>query len=275
MTALLERRTDPVAQLEARGWTPYFARNGVALYHADGLDLLPDLPAESFDALITDPPYCSGGTQAAERQRDPAEKYCQAGDTKGRPSFAGDHLDQRSFEFWATLWLRLCCRALRSGGYGLVFADWRQLPTMTDALQAGGFTWRGVMPWDKGRGSRAPHTGYLRHQAEYVAWGTRGPCLKADGRGPFDGVISATVRRNEKRHITGKPVELIRQLVRIAPPGGMILDPFAGSATTLVSAMLEGRRAIAIERSEAYCEIGARWCEEIVSRGEDAIPRAA
>jgi hypothetical protein len=55
----------------------------------------------------------------------------------------------------------------------MCFTDWRQLPMLTDVLQAGGFVWRGVMPWDKTESSRAPHTGYFRHQCEYVVWGPR------------------------------------------------------------------------------------------------------
>lgn len=275
MAAQLDPRSQVIDRLKKAGRKPYFSAGGVALYWSDCLDLLSDLPADLVDAVIADPPYCSGGTSSADRSRDPVAKYCQNSDAKGRPTFEGDHLDQRSFAFWSTLWIRLCHRAARRGGYAFVFADWRQLPTLTDVLQAGGFVWRGLMPWDKGRSARAPHTGYLRHQAEYVGWGTKGPCLKADGRGPFDGVIHEPVRRTEKRHITGKPVAIVRQLVRIAPPGGLILDPFAGSGPTLVAALLEGRQAIGIERSEAYCEIAADWCRDVIARGEEALPRAA
>lgn len=278
MKAQKEARTDVVALLRTRGFEPYFESNGVALYHADGLDLLPCLPAEFFAATITDPPYCSGGTSASDRARDPVQKYCQGGDAKGRPSFGGDHLDQRSFAFWSTLWLRLAFRSMRSGGYALVFSDWRQLPTLTDALQASGHVWRGIIPWNKGRASRAPHTGYFRHQAEYVAWGTKGPCLRADGRGPFDGVINASIRRNQKLHITGKSLEAMRELVKVVAPGGSILEPFAGSSTTLAAAMLAGRPAIGIEREEAYCEISARRLSAIAAgRGPESeeLPAAA
>ncbi|MGC1272808.1 MAG: site-specific DNA-methyltransferase [Planctomycetaceae bacterium] len=275
MAARLDPRTQVADRLKKTGWKPYFDGGGVALYHADGLDLLPDLPPDVVDAVITDPPYSSGGATIAERQRDPAAKYCQDGDAKGRPSFGGDQLDQRSYGYWGTLWTRLVHRAMRPGGYFLCFSDWRQLPTQTDILQAGGFVWRGTIVWDKGPSARAPHTGYARHQAEYVIWGTKGRCERADGRGPFAGVVSESVRRSEKRHMTGKPVALMRRLGAIAPPGGLILDPFAGSATTLVAAILEGRQAIAIERSEAYCEIGAEWCRNVLERGEDAVARAA
>lgn len=55
------------------------------------------------------------------------------------------------------------------------------------------------------------------------------------------------------RHPTVKPVELIRYLVKlVCPPGGLFLDPFAGSGTAGVAALAEGRRAILIEREDQY-----------------------
>ncbi len=263
-----EFRPGVVAYLSGLGIEPYYARDGLTLYRGEELDLLPHLPADSIDALITDPPYCSGATSSAGRAADPVAKYCQGGNALGRPTFGGDHLDQRSFRYWCTLWIRLALRATKQGGYGMVFSDWRQLPAMTDALQAGGFMWRGIVPWDKGRRSRAPHTGYFRHQAEYISWGTKGPCLKALGRGPFDGVISAQINYRDKLHITGKSVEAMQHLVRAVPPGGMIVDPFAGSSTTLLAAAIEGRQCIGIEREESYCEISAKRLDDYFSRGD-------
>ena len=57
-------------------------------------------------------------------------------------------------------------------------------------------------------------------------------------------------------HPTVKPSALMRHLVRlVAPPGGIVLDPFAGSGTTLVAAQAEGMNAIGIEREAEYVEI--------------------
>ena len=57
-------------------------------------------------------------------------------------------------------------------------------------------------------------------------------------------------------HPTVKPSALMRWLVRlVTPPDGTILDPFAGSGTTLVAALAEGRQAIGIEREAEYVEI--------------------
>ncbi|MCZ5321894.1 hypothetical protein O5699_04105 [Escherichia coli] len=69
----------------------------------------------------------------------------------------------------------------------MVFSDWRQLPALTDAFQAGGVLWRGLVVWDKTQASRAPHTGYFRHQAEYVVWGSNGKSRQMPARWPVPG----------------------------------------------------------------------------------------
>ncbi len=240
---------------------PYFERGSIRLYHADALDVLPVLPAASVAALVTDPPYCSGGLSAAERTRDPIVKYCHEGNACGRPTFSGDARDQRSFAFWASTWLRLSRRVVRPGGYALVFSDWRQLPTATDSLQAAGFIWRGLIAWNKGRAARAPHKGYFRHQCEYIAWGTNGSCSAAEASGPYDGCFEEHVLRADKHHLTGKPTPVMRRLIECVPVGASVLDLFAGSCTTGVACALTGRAFIGCELSEEYCEIGARRLE--------------
>lgn len=54
-------------------------------------------------------------------------------------------------------------------------------------------------------------------------------------------------------HPTVKPLALMRWLVRlVTPPGGLVLDPFAGSGTTVEAGMLEGFRVVGIERGAEY-----------------------
>ncbi len=188
------------------------------------------------------------------RQADPSKKYVQGGTKRQYPSFSGDVKDQRSWGYWCTLWISECLRTLKNGGYFLMFSDWRQLPTATDALQAGGVIWRGIIAWDKTRSARPPHKGYFRHQCEYIVWGSKGPLPKND-RGPFDGCFHFPVLQSDKFHMTGKPTDLMRELVKVAPPDGVILDPFAGSGTTCVAATLEGRKFIGVEIEPVYAEI--------------------
>ena len=57
-----------------------------------------------------------------------------------------------------------------------------------------------------------------------------------------------------RRHQTEKPVELMRQLVRICLPGGMVCDPFCGSGTTIEAAVLEGYSAGGIECVRHHAE---------------------
>jgi len=60
------------------------------------------------------------------------------------------------------------------------------------------------------------------------------------------------------RHPTEKPVALMRLLIESSSlPGEIVLDPFAGVGSTLVAAVVTGRRAIGIEIDERYAEIAA------------------
>lgn len=247
--------------------TPYFDQDGIILYHAKDWQVLPDLEPESVDALITDPPYASGGLSTVSRLTSPDTKYCQNGKTLGRPTFTGDNRDQRSWMAWCALWLSQSLEAMKAESYALSFIDWRQLPAMTDAFQSAGILWRGVAAWDKGRGSRAPHTGYFRHQCEYLVWGTKGKCPKRPGVGPFDGCLKFPVKQKDKHHMTGKPTELLLELVKLAPEGGTVFDPFAGSSTSGVACALSGRKWIGVELSEEYCEISAKRIEQAL-KGE-------
>lgn len=229
------------------------------LYCGDSLELLQhDLVA---DALITDPPYSSGGINAGTRRCSAQEKYIG----KSGPQYAdfyGDNRDARSWSLWMTLWLGQSMKILKDGSYVLLFTDWRQLPATTDALQAGGYIWRGVVPWDKTASSRAPHTGYFRHQCEYVVWGSKGGLSKSGHGGPWPGFITQRVIPQEKLHMTAKPLKLMQELVEPVIPGGTILDPFMGSGTTGVAAVSSGRKFIGFEMSNHYFDVACKRLEE-------------
>jgi len=244
--------------------TPYYqSQDGkISLYCGEALDLLRDIPAETIGGLISDPPYSSGGLTRSDRSQSTTAKYVQTGTVNPRPSFSGDNRDQRGWEYWSGIWIAMAMPAMRESAYAFIFSDWRMLPSATDVFQAGGLTWRGIIPWNKGRGSRAPNQGYFRHQCEYVVWGTKGRSPIVD-EGPYDGFYSCTTKQSDKHHQTGKPTELMQWLV--SRTTGTVLDPFAGSGTTLVAAMQSDREAIGIEREEAYCEITAKRLEAIAA----------
>lgn len=223
------------------------------LYHGDCLKFLAELPSDCVDALITDPPYSSGGLHMGTRQQPTASKYMQGSHSR-HADFAGDHRDQRSHLAWSVLWLSEAYRALKPGAAVCIFSDWRQLPITTDALQAAGFTWRGVAAWDKTEGVR-PQLGRFRAQAEFMIWGSKGR-MPLDRQAPvLPGVIRSPVRKADKHHMTGKPTELMREVVKLCERGGTILDPFAGSGTTLIAAQLEGFNWLGSEMLEHNIQV--------------------
>ena len=88
-----------------------------------------------------------------------------------------------------------------------------------------------------------------------MVWGSNGH-MPLDRAAPvLPGVFRQAMPASGKRqHQTEKPLEVMRDMLRIVEPGGIILDPFAGSGTTILAAKLEGYSAVGIELSDHYAE---------------------
>jgi len=229
--------------------------NRIRLFQGDALAVLRDLPAASADAVVTDPPYSSGGQSTSARKADPADKYQLGGTKRSYPAMLGDNKDQHSFLAWAALWLSECWRIARDGSPLLVFSDWRQVPVMSDAVQAAGWTWRGLVVWDKP--TARPDKGRFRNQAEYILFASKGRHERATER-CLPGVYRHSVDPRRKVHLTGKPEPLLRDLLEVTTPGGLVLDPFMGSGTTGLACLTTGRGFVGIELSPEYFEIARR-----------------
>ncbi|WP_347467548.1 DNA-methyltransferase [Burkholderia stagnalis] len=228
------------------------------LYCGDALQFLPDLAG--VHALITDPPYSSGGQFRSDRALGVHAKYVQSDSGNlALPEFSGDNRDQRGFHFWSALWSGAALRACVPGAVACVFTDWRQLPVTTDYLQAGGWVWRGVVPWVKT--SARPQPGRFRAQCEYVVWGSAGTMPLDRGVDVLPGFYEyASPARRE--HVTQKPLGLMADLLRIVPPGSTVLDPFMGSGTTGVAAVQCGHDFVGIELSPHIFDSACRRIEE-------------
>lgn len=256
---------------------PYYEDDACTIYHGEALDVLRQLPEGSCDVLLTDPPYSSGGMFRGDRTKDTKDKYTVPGGGGGSAfrivdygSFAGDSRDQRSWSVWVGAWSWAALRVVRLGGHAFMFSDWRQLPAGTDALQLGGWTWRGVVVWDKGQDRGLPVRGFFRSNIEFIACGTSGPITDRADVTEFPGaLVTAPVRSGgvDRQHPTEKPVALLRHLLGIVPrESPVVLDPFMGSGTTLRAAKDVGATAIGIEIEERYCEIAAkRLAQEVLA----------
>lgn len=234
------------------------------LHLGDCLEYLRTLPDGSVDAVVTDPPYSSGGMVRGDRMMSTRDKYQSSDVIVEHPTFTGDNRDQRSFGYWCALWLSEARRASKPGSMVCIFTDWRQLPTTTDVIQAGGWVWRGIVPWDKVMARPMP--GRFRAQAEYMVWGTNGPRDFSTEGEPVYGVgvfRHQTTPTDEREHSTQKPEGLLKDIVEVAcGPNTTVLDPFAGSGTTGVAAIRMGRNFIGCEISPEYHAIATRRLKE-------------
>ncbi|MCH8156319.1 MAG: site-specific DNA-methyltransferase [Nitrospinae bacterium] len=100
------------------------------------------------------------------------------------------------------------------------------------------------------RKRRPPHMGHIERSAYESQDG--GPRLMLS-------VLEVPSTHGYAVHPTQKPVEFITHLLNYScPPGGLVLDPTAGSGSTLLAAKDSGRRAVGIEIDERYCEAAAK-----------------
>lgn len=225
--------------------------DGWAAIQGDALVELRKLEGAELSAIISNPPYASGGMSMGEKARSTRDKYTSFGEQGNPyPDFSGDALAQRAWTSFLHEVMAAARKACKPGAVCALFVDWRQLPALTDAIQWAGWTWRGVAVWDK-MNSR-PQLGRFRQQCEYIVWGSNGPLPVERGVSVLPGLFQvANVPTHERWHQTQKPIELMRQVVRLCKPGGCICDPFAGSGSTLLAALQEGYQALGIEQ-EAY-----------------------
>lgn len=199
----------------------------VTLYEGDCLDVLPMLEKGSVDAVVTDPPYGIGYDTSNSTQQ-------------GIQKFQPIHGDDKEFD--PSPWMEF-----------------------RDVLMWGANNYCSRIPsrvgqwyfWDK---VTRNDIGVRIGEGEY-AWHKLG--TKPRGfRHLWSGAYRASERDERSDHPTQKPVELMRWCLRLMPNATTILDPFAGSGTTAIAAMKEGRRCILIERDPHYCEIIRRRVRE-------------
>ena len=231
---------------------PYWSDETCALYLGDCRELMLDLPWA--DCAIADPPYgetslkwdkwpdgwvslvtsrslwCFGSLRMFLERRDEFALWKLSQDIaweKHNGSSSASDRFKRVHE-WSAHWYR--------GEWASIY---HQAPTTSDAVKR-----------------------QVRRKHRPPQWGSIGAAAYAseDG-GPrlMRSVIRVRSMHGRAIHPSEKPLGVLDPLITYScPPGGLVLDPFAGSGSTLDAARCSGRRAIGIEADERYCELAAR-----------------
>ena len=215
----------------------------IELHNDDSIRFLQGQKSDTFDLVVADPPYSSGGMTRSDRSMTTKGKYL-SGDSGNIPKlldFEGDNRDQRSYLAWSYLWMSEAMRCMKDGAVIVVFTDWRQLPITTDAVQAAGFVWRGIVPWYK-QASR-PMADRFTSSCEYAIWCTKGvrSVDMGDKEAKYPEGFYQYRPPSNRIHVTEKPVELYRHIYQVCRDGAHILDPFLGSGNSAIAAHQEGR----------------------------------
>ncbi len=244
--------------------TSDFIRNKIIC--GDSFELLKFLPPSSFDLLFADPPY------------NLTKNF-------GTNSFKQTSLDE--YEIWLDSWLKDCVKLLKPDASVYICGDWRS----ASAIQRVGmkyFTLRNRITWEreKGRGAKANWKNaaediwFFTVSDNYV-FNLENVKTKRKVLAPYkengvpkdwekaeDGNFRLTYPSNlwtdltvpfwsmpeNTPHPTQKPEKLLAKIILASTnKNDLILDPFAGSGTTAVTAKKLNRNFVSIEADENYC----------------------
>ncbi len=233
--------------------TPYYQSATVTLFHADCRDVLPDLSSDHIASVITDPPYDDHTHSAVRRSADMPDGIARNTDLGFEPLTAElRRFCSREFARLARRWV-------------LVFSAAEQTHEWRSDLEAAGLDFVRTGAWVR-EAATPQFSGDRPAQGFEAITIAHRPGRKTWNGGGTHALWSYPIvngYREARFHTTQKPLSLMRRLVLLfSDHGELVLDPFAGSGTTLVAAHEEGRRAIGIERDERYCEATAKRLEQ-------------
>jgi site-specific DNA-methyltransferase (adenine-specific) len=195
----------------------------------DASRILPRLPSQSVDLIVTDPPYGDNVSYGPKNVRIKGNEH----------------------PLLALSVMSLCYRLLRRNSTAYVFCSMRKLDfARTFFERHTRFRVREVIVWDKVTINVGPA---FRKQYECILVLEKGRPAYRDPR--MLNLIS--VRRvRDHTHPHAKPVELIKHLIRhSSDEGAVVLDPFLGTGTTAVAAREMGRHFVGIEIDDGYCHV--------------------
>lgn len=250
--------------------TPYYADDLVTLYHGDCLDVLPTI--SDVDLVVTSPPYNLGVTTGGgfghwkdgQAHGNTKGKWAAAkhdGDGIGYDSH-NDAMPYPEYESWqravlSGLWSSLSDR-------GAIFYNHKprvQAKTLWLPLELNpGLPVRQIIVWARAGGMNFAPTHYVPTHEWIVVFAKDGFRLKSRAASGV-GDVWRIPQDGDNKHPAPFPIGLPARAIETTAPR-LVLDPFAGSGTTLRAAADAGIRAIGIEKSERYCEMTAKRLDQ-------------
>ena len=226
---------------------------------------------QKFDMIFADPPYflSNGGIT------------CQSG--KMVKVDKGDWDESQGPELnheFNTEWIRRCRDLLADNGTLWVSGTMHVIYSVGFAMQELEMKILNNVTWQKP--NPPPHLAgrYFTHSTETLLWARKNEKAKHkynyslmkeenDGKQMKDVWTFTAPKKSEKsegKHPTQKPLVLLDRIIRASTDeGATILDPFLGSGTTSVAAVLTGRNSVGIEQDEEYCELAKKrikWAQK-------------
>ena len=211
----------------------------IDLLHGDCFELLKDIPDESVDMILTDPPY--GMNFQSGRRKTKYEKI------KGDSNL--DWLDDFVDEIY---------RVSKPNTAHYVFCSFHHIDKFKQAIERK-FKIKNILTWVKNNKSMGDLKGDFAPKTEFIIFFHKGRKLINGKRDP--NVLEFKKTRNEL-HPTQKPVDMTEYMIgKFSDEGDVILDPFMGSGTTGVACLNTNRRFIGIELDDDYFNIAKERIE--------------
>ncbi|HXC62672.1 MAG TPA: site-specific DNA-methyltransferase [Nitrospiria bacterium] len=222
-------------------------------------DLAKLMDGHKADLVITDPPYNVNYLSGKQG------------------GIKNDNLEPEQFQKMLALAFTAIDRNLAPGAVQYYFSGWSSLPDFLNALRKVQFNLSAVIVWDKG----TPGMGWqdyryqyellvmghkmMHHQYEAIVYGfkkNKTHKFKA-GRDETDIWYCRRALTKDYEHPTQKPVEVIqRAVMNSSAMGQVVLDPFAGSGSTIIACERMGRKCFAMELDPKFCDVAReRWAK--------------
>lgn len=228
--------------------------NKQPLIFGDCIEEMKKMP-EGFVALVlTDPPYSIEKEVRSHRAVNPL-KFDPANETINKELRTFDYFkdDEEYYEFTAK-WIAECFRVLKPGGHLVTWVDRLKVTRIKEIGESVGLHFRQCLFWKKTNPvPMAGKTGFA-DAIEEMLW-----FIKPGGEPTFN--IELGVHSNcfeapivqPRIHPTEKPVDVLKVIINyLTNESDVVLDPFAGSGSTLVAALELKRKPIGIEKDELY-----------------------